>query len=91
MREFEYSELMKDDRKLLQWLKTMEVQGSAMLRNAPDKDDAGPELIEHMAYVKPSHFGCVLGCLYKSVVSLFTYMEKSHMLHTLCKLHGRLR
>lgn len=64
MSEFEYSDLMKDDRKLLQWLKTMEVKGSAMLKNAPDRDIAGPEIIEHMAYVKPSHYGCVPGYLY---------------------------
>lgn len=57
MKDFEYSKLMSDDRELLDWLVTMERKGSAMVRNAPKKDVAGPELIEHIAYVKQSHFG----------------------------------
>lgn len=49
--------MMKDDKVLLDWLITMEKKGSAMVKNAPDRDIAGPELIEHVAYVKPSHYG----------------------------------
>ncbi|MPC28824.1 Gamma-butyrobetaine dioxygenase [Portunus trituberculatus] len=57
MRDFDYNTMMSDDRVLLDWLLTMERKGSAMVRNAPKKDVAGPELIEHIAYVKQSHYG----------------------------------
>ena len=57
MKDFDYKTLMSDDRELLDWLLTMERKGSAMVRNAPKKDVAGPELIEHIAYVKQSHYG----------------------------------
>ncbi|XP_042881672.1 gamma-butyrobetaine dioxygenase-like isoform X1 [Penaeus japonicus] len=57
MAEFDYKTLMSDDKALLDWLVTMEKKGSAMVKNAPDRDIAGPELIEHIAYVKPSHYG----------------------------------
>ncbi|KAK4306755.1 hypothetical protein Pmani_021442 [Petrolisthes manimaculis] len=56
LHEFDYNDMKKDD-VLLNWLKTMEVHGSAMIKNAPEKDIAGPEIIEHIAYVKPSHYG----------------------------------
>ncbi|XP_063612454.1 gamma-butyrobetaine dioxygenase-like isoform X1 [Penaeus indicus] len=55
--EYDYVRMMKDDKVLLDWLITMEKKGSAMVKNAPDRDIAGPELIEHIAYVKPSHYG----------------------------------
>lgn len=57
LKNFDYNTLMSDDRELLDWLLTMEQQGSAMVRNTPRKDVAGPELIEHIAYVKQSHYG----------------------------------
>ncbi|XP_063867001.1 gamma-butyrobetaine dioxygenase-like isoform X1 [Scylla paramamosain] len=57
MKEYDYRTLMADDRELLDWLLTMERKGSAMVRNTPQKDIAGPELIEHIAYVKQSHYG----------------------------------
>ncbi|XP_068241833.1 gamma-butyrobetaine dioxygenase-like [Palaemon carinicauda] len=57
LREFDYESMRKDDKVLLEWLLTMETQGSAMLKNVPDKDVAGPEMIEHIAFVKQCHYG----------------------------------
>nr|XP_045604657.1 gamma-butyrobetaine dioxygenase-like [Procambarus clarkii] len=55
--EFDYHTLLRDDQTLLAWLLTMEQKGSAMVRNTPDSDVAGPRLIEHIAFVKQSHYG----------------------------------
>ncbi|XP_064120347.1 gamma-butyrobetaine dioxygenase-like isoform X1 [Macrobrachium nipponense] len=57
LREFDYEAMKRDDKVLLEWLLTMETQGSAMLKNVPDRDVAGPEMIEHIAFVKQSHYG----------------------------------
>ncbi|XP_068241830.1 gamma-butyrobetaine dioxygenase-like [Palaemon carinicauda] len=57
LKEFDYETMKKDDKVLLEWLVTMETQGSAMLKNVPDKETAGPEMIEHIAFVKQSHYG----------------------------------
>ncbi|KAG0716176.1 Gamma-butyrobetaine dioxygenase [Chionoecetes opilio] len=57
MKDFDYNTMMSDDRELLDWLLTMERKGSAMLRNVPKRDVAGPEIIAHIAYVKMSHYG----------------------------------
>lgn len=57
LREFDYETMKKDDQVLLDWLLTMETQGSAMLKNVPNKETAGPEMIEHIAFVKQSHYG----------------------------------
>ncbi|XP_050733899.1 gamma-butyrobetaine dioxygenase-like isoform X2 [Eriocheir sinensis] len=57
LKNFDYNTLMSDEHELLDWLLTMERQGSAMVRNTPRKDVAGPELIEHIAFVKQSHYG----------------------------------
>ncbi|XP_066969074.1 gamma-butyrobetaine dioxygenase-like [Macrobrachium rosenbergii] len=57
LREFDYEAMKRDDKVLLEWLLTMETRGSAMLKNVPDSDVAGPEMIEHIAFVKQSHYG----------------------------------
>ncbi|XP_071530346.1 gamma-butyrobetaine dioxygenase-like [Panulirus ornatus] len=57
LKEFDYYTMIKDDKVLLDWLLTMERKGSAMIKNTPDRDIAGPEIIEHIAYVKQSHYG----------------------------------
>ncbi|KAK7086511.1 Gamma-butyrobetaine dioxygenase [Halocaridina rubra] len=57
LKEFDYESMKKDDRILLDWLLTMETKGSAMLKNVPNRDIAGPEMIEHIAFVKQSHYG----------------------------------
>lgn len=57
LKNFDYETLLSNDRELLDWLLTMERKGSAMVRNTPKRDVAGPELIEHIAYVKQSHYG----------------------------------
>lgn len=54
---FDYRNMMEDDRHLLDWHLSMERDGFTLIRNAPDKDIAGPELIEHIAFVKQSHYG----------------------------------
>ncbi|CAL4067646.1 unnamed protein product [Meganyctiphanes norvegica] len=54
---FEYCNMLKDDQNLLDWHLAMERDGFTLIRNAPDKDVAGPELIEHIAVVKQSHYG----------------------------------
>ncbi|KAK8391372.1 hypothetical protein O3P69_017167 [Scylla paramamosain] len=57
IKDFDYNTLMSNERVLLDWLLTMERKGSAMVRNVPQKDVAGQELIEHIAFVKQCHYG----------------------------------
>lgn len=57
LREFDYESMKKDDRILLDWIQTVETKGSAMLKNVPDNEAAGPEMINHIAFVKQSHYG----------------------------------
>lgn len=57
LKNFDYKTLMSDDRELLDWLLTLERHGSALVKNTPKRDLAGTELIEHIAFVKQSHFG----------------------------------
>ncbi|RXG67150.1 Gamma-butyrobetaine dioxygenase [Armadillidium vulgare] len=54
---FNYNDLVKDDKTLLKWLLTMEVKGVTLIKKSPDDPDAGPKFIEHVGFVKPTHYG----------------------------------
>ncbi|CAL4103214.1 unnamed protein product, partial [Meganyctiphanes norvegica] len=54
---FDYRNMVEDDRHLLDWHLAMEKDGFALIRNSPDKDVAGPELINQIAFTKQSHYG----------------------------------
>ncbi|XP_042238631.1 gamma-butyrobetaine dioxygenase-like isoform X1 [Homarus americanus] len=55
--EFDYQTLMEDEKVLLDWLLTMETKGSALVKNTPNRDVAGPDLINNISFVKQSHYG----------------------------------
>ena len=57
MQEFEYEQLMKDEKSLMDWIVTVEKYGCAMVKNCPSKDTAGCELIKRVGFVKQSHYG----------------------------------
>ncbi|CAL4066721.1 unnamed protein product, partial [Meganyctiphanes norvegica] len=54
---FDYSRMVEDDHHMLDWHVAMEKDGFILITNAPDKDVAGPELIEHIGFVKQHHYG----------------------------------
>ncbi|MCL4145685.1 UNVERIFIED_CONTAM: hypothetical protein GTU68_059097 [Idotea baltica] len=55
--KFVYEDLKTNDEELLKWLLTMEIKGVALVQNAPDDPDAGAQLIDHIGFVKQSHYG----------------------------------
>ncbi|CAL4059725.1 unnamed protein product, partial [Meganyctiphanes norvegica] len=54
---FDYRKMVEDDRHMLDWHVAMEKDGFTLITNTPDKDVAGPELIEHIGFVKQHHYG----------------------------------
>lgn len=54
---FDYKTLMTDKEALLKYLVAIETKGAALVKSTPNDPDAGSQLIDHIAFVKMSHYG----------------------------------
>ena len=55
--QFEFQNLMEDERNLMSWLKTLHSHGLALVKNAPTEEGQVKKLAERVGYSKPTHYG----------------------------------
>lgn len=79
--KYTYQDLMSDDKILLDWLLNMEKTGAAIVKNTPAHDTAGCELLNHIGFVKPTHYGLHSPVVNRPVTNNVAYSNAKLGLH----------
>lgn len=79
---FAQAELMADKAKVADWLKSLIVEGVALVTDMPDSDEALTDLVKLMGHVRPTFFGEYFDVMTHIEPTNLAYTAKALELHT---------
>ncbi|XP_017104160.2 gamma-butyrobetaine dioxygenase [Drosophila bipectinata] len=81
-REFDYQDVLQQDKVLRAWLEALAVQGFAILKEAPDDINVARKLAERIGYIKRTTYGDVFEVKSKPNAGNYAYLMTPLPLHT---------
>ncbi|XP_052856894.1 gamma-butyrobetaine dioxygenase [Drosophila gunungcola] len=81
-REFQYQDVIQEDKVLKNWLEALAVQGFAILKNAPNDTNVAKHLAQRIGYIKRTTYGDVFEVKSKPNAGNYAYLMTPLPLHT---------